>query len=172
MRHSNVLIDHADQKIEYTGEIVAIGPAQPYSYWFPANLWDNFPALPKTYRYSSDAAHGSAIPSCPSGYIGPTYSSATNLYTCLIHVVVVDQTQKPCDLCTGNSIFPGTGNKRQVDTDYVGSGTTPLTFTRTYNSGSQFGSGWRSNFHRSVTTYSVGGTMIATLNRSEGNYSF
>jgi RHS repeat-associated protein len=164
------LIQNADVKIEYTGEIVPKGPGQTNDYWFPANIWDNFPALPKVYRYVVQASSTSAIPSCPAGYYSPELVNGT--WTCRIQLQVFDQTLKPCDLCVGNPIFPGTGNKRQQDTDYVGVGSFPLTLSRIYNSAPQFGLAWKTNYHRLITYSSIGSTTVATLHRAQGSYAF
>jgi RHS repeat-associated protein len=105
-------------------------------------------------------------------------------------LAIRDQTQKPsCPLCAvgaspaddpsvGNPIFPGTGNKRQEETDYIGSGTLPLAFRRIYNSAPQFGQSqlgqsWKFSYAQSIT-YSPGwgAGPVATINRPEGSYSF
>jgi YD repeat-containing protein len=55
---------------------------------------------------------------------------------------------KPCD--------PTTGNEHYTETDYVGTGPFPLTFTRTYNSlipgGGHLGSNWVSNYAESTAS--------------------
>jgi RHS repeat-associated protein len=65
----------------------------------------------------------------------------------------------------GNPIMPATGNKFQVETDYVGSGAFPLRFSRTYNSQqwqgavaptsatrlvTSLGANWRSSYDRVI----------------------
>ena len=73
----------------------------------------------------------------------------------------------------GNPINPANGNKSQVETDYVGTGPFPLTFTRTYNSNPQaatdnvdlmakgFGRRWRHTYFREITGYCVtNGTTV------------
>ena len=120
---------------------------------------------------------------CP---VGMVYRPGNPL--CL---AVIDQTQKPsCPLCTvgnssgddpsvGNPIFPALGNKRQEETDYIGSGPFPLMFRRIYNSASQFGQSqlgqsWKFSYAQSITYLPkyLGAGPIATLNRQEGSYSF
>lgn len=60
--------------------------------------------------------------------------------------------------CVGNPINPATGNKFQVENDYVGGLGTYLQFTRYYNSQDgdihQLGIGWRSNYHRTLSKVS------------------
>jgi YD repeat-containing protein len=76
-----------------------------------------------------------------------------------------------CRTCAdpGNPINPLTGNKYQVETDYVGSGPYPLQFQRFYNSTMGFGSGligtkWRHTFDRSLVV--LGSTV--TVVRPDG----
>jgi len=74
---------------------------------------------------------------------------------------------EPCPL--GNPINPFTGNKYQIETDYVGAGTYPLRFERYYNSNAGIGSGrigakWRHTFDRFI---SVQGTS-AQVFRPDG----
>jgi RHS repeat-associated protein len=55
----------------------------------------------------------------------------------------------------GNPVNPGTGNKFQAETDYVGAPSTQLSLTRYYNSyasaSTPFGTGWTSNWHKSIS---------------------
>ena len=58
----------------------------------------------------------------------------------------------------GNPIHPFTGNKYQIDTDYVGSGVFPLRFDRVYNSSSAVGHGrmgakWRHFYDRYLSVF-------------------
>ena len=91
---------------------------------------------------------------------------------CWIHLVEIWKTLKPADLCLENPILPGLGCKRQEDTDYAGNGELPLRFSRIYNSSPHFGKDWKTNWNRSVSVVSAGGTTIATVSRPEGSYSF
>ena len=60
------------------------------------------------------------------------------------------------DTCAvGNPINPGTGNKHQTETDYIGVGIFPIIFQRTYNSVETMQSGivgrrWRHSYERKV----------------------
>lgn len=69
-----------------------------------------------------------------------------------------------CPNC-GNPINPLTGNKYQIETDYVGAGTYPLRFQRYYNSSTGDGSGrigkkWRHTFDRSIAAYGTSATVF------------
>ncbi len=59
--------------------------------------------------------------------------------------------------CEGNPINPATGNKFQVETDYIGAATTGLEFRRFYNSQAisdkvSVGKNWTSTYHRGLTS--------------------
>jgi RHS repeat-associated protein len=84
---------------------------------------------------------------------------------------VDDKTLKPTDMCA-NPIQPGTGSKIQTEIDYQGSGSFPLTFSRTYNSGAKFPTGWRSNYERSIDYSFRIGTFTAIVQRAEGGFPF
>jgi len=88
---------------------------------------------------------------------------------CWINGKIVNQTLKPCDLCAGNPLFPGSGNKQQEEVDYDAGGSLPLRFARTYNSASQYGSGWRHSFARTIINVT---SDSATLVRPEGVFTF
>lgn len=77
----------------------------------------------------------------------------------------IDFTKKDSDFCQGNPIMPGTGNKIQVDTDYVGTGAFSLRYARTYNSVASLGAGWRNSYERSVRVV-ASSTLTAT--RADG----
>jgi RHS repeat-associated protein len=68
----------------------------------------------------------------------------------------------------GNPIFPGTGNKQQIESDYVGSGPTTLRFQRFYNSNPQYGAAWRHSYDQQKLTDGNSTLLI----RPEGNVSF
>jgi RHS repeat-associated protein len=87
-------------------------------------------------------------------------------------VPIINETRKPTDMCAGNPIQPATGNKRQADVDYVGTGGASLTFSRIYNSGSSFDQKWTSNFHRSTTWASSGSSATHLFHRPDGSYPF
>lgn len=67
-------------------------------------------------------------------------------------------------LTVGNPINAATGNKYQVETDYVGSGLFPLMYMRFYNSSernkpthrSAYGEGWHGYYDRSIVVLSSG----------------
>ena len=73
----------------------------------------------------------------------------------------------PNALC-GNPIDSATGNKLQIQTDFIASPNTGLSLVRYYNSldtgGSAFGSNWRTTWHRALT---VSGTTV-TVTRADG----
>ena len=74
-----------------------------------------------------------------------------------------------CPACYGgNPINAGTGNKFQVETDFVGGAATRLALTRSYNSqdatASAFGVGWHSTWHRGLA---VSGPTVA-VTRGDG----
>ena len=170
------VLTQSSANVVYLGGLTVITqfpPHPPASYWTDANVWANNPGIPKIYQYVAQAAVVSAVMSCPPGYIGPNLNGP-DIYTdtCNIHLVLKDQSQKPCDHCVGNPIFPGSGNKRQEEIDYVGTGITPLNFSRIYNSASQFGSTWKTNFSRSVSYSIAAGIQVATINRPDGSYSY
>jgi RHS repeat-associated protein len=66
----------------------------------------------------------------------------------------------PCDpvrtpnTCEGNPFYPSTGNKYQIETDFVGGPNTQIELRRHYNSlaifATAFGQNWRSTYDRSV----------------------
>ena len=110
------------------------------------------------------------------------YAFNVNMGQCLLIdplATVCPSKQKdvgPPDFCpVGNPINQATGNKYQVETDYVGSGPYPLYFQRFYNSSELLGSGslpnnWRSTFDGSVyksSTY-IHGTTSALVYRPNG----
>ena len=83
-----------------------------------------------------------------------------------------------CETCVGNPIFPGFGNKLQVETDYVGGGPFPLRFTRTHNSmrgiplagRAGLGTNWTHNYTRRLVTSGLhsGSVFAVTASRSDG----
>lgn len=84
----------------------------------------------------------------------------------------------PCNGGAGNPINIATGNKYQLESDYVGPGRFPLKLLRHYNSqdlGAQgpFGIGWRSEFQRSIVFDSRGSVPVAMAFRADGKvYTF
>ena len=62
---------------------------------------------------------------------------------------------QPCNTCEGNPLNAATGNKFQMETDYVGAPHTQLEFRRYYNSqdtgGSALGKKWHSTYHRGLS---------------------
>lgn len=82
--------------------------------------------------------------------------------------------------CVGNPCDPATGNKYEVEVDYVGSGPFPLRFVRYYNSldwdyfrqspavRGRLGPNWRTNYDRSALDFSGAGQTWATVRRGDG----
>ena len=72
--------------------------------------------------------------------------------------------------CDGNPINAATGNKFQVETDFVGAPNVGLEMLRFYNSQNNaettFGSGWRSTWQQSVST--VTGSNTTQITRADG----
>ena len=95
---------------------------------------------------------------CPANYLSVLQNywqeipplTVTSCIRFLPPQITIDLTKKDSDFCQGNPIMPGTGNKLQVETDYVGSGSFPIVYTRTYNSLATLGSGWRDSYARSI----------------------
>ncbi len=87
---------------------------------------------------------------------------------CRRTTITTDLTQKGSDFCSYNPIFPGTGNKSQVDTDYVGTGAFPLVYKRTYNSLAWLGAGWRDSFQKTITVTTDGSVRTALVARGDG----
>lgn len=112
---------------------------------------------------------------CPAGYQLSTESSSLeylNIQRGVVAVCVPKNSPPACDetpgapgspsnpspgknggppprcLAAGNPINSGTGNKYQLETDYVGSGPFPLRFARAYNSAVESGSAY--GYHWSV----------------------
>ncbi|HYT16396.1 MAG TPA: DUF6531 domain-containing protein, partial [Burkholderiales bacterium] len=80
-----------------------------------------------------------------------------------------DDPNKPDPCPLGNPINPFTGNKYQIETDYVGAGVYPLRFERYYNSNAGGGSGrigakWRHTFDRAISASGAS----ATVSRPDG----
>jgi len=92
-------------------------------------------------------------------FCNPGYQQSSDQYqvnrTCTITLYENDQTQKTPNCCVGNPIFPGSGHKQQIDTDYIGPGPTPLTFRRIYNSPSQSRAPWWGKWHTNFEKYIV-----------------
>jgi YD repeat-containing protein len=72
-----------------------------------------------------------------------------------------------------NPINPATGNKYQIENDYIGSGGSVLSLTRTYNrkfsSRMSLGKGWRHSYERAIAAAANG--MIAVIH-SDGKVFF
>ena len=169
------LIGTNTMNVIYTGALtpnIQFPPHPPASYWAGANVWSNNPNLPPIYTFAEQANIVSANAPCPTGYIENPVPPDIYNTTCIIHLVLVDKSQKPCDHCVGNPIYPGTGNKRQEEVDFIAAGPTPLMFSRIYNSASQFGSTWKTTYSRSVSYSLAAGIQVATINRPDGSYSY
>jgi YD repeat-containing protein len=115
--------------------------------------------------FIGDAGTGAIVHSCETGY---TLIVDTNNALCRRTTITIDLTQKGSDFCGYNPIYPGTGNKSQVETDYVGSGAFPLVYRRTYNSLASLGAGWRHSFERTITFTADAGVFTALARRDDG----
>jgi RHS repeat-associated protein len=118
-----------------------------------------------------------AIASCDPGWTFQTGTVPGGPQTsgyCWIKEVITDSTQKPpVKCCFGNPLMPATGDKRQDEVDYRGTGPTPLEYRRVFHSSTNLGTGWRNNWGNSITFYAgPGGPVTATVNRVEGSYTF
>jgi YD repeat-containing protein len=129
-----------------------------------------------------DPACGPRFSRCPAGY-QPSQSSA-NYGKCVLSVPGwADADQDPGripgepDQCVGNPCDPSTGNKIQVEVDYLGNGPFPLRFERAYNSldvpepegtAAPMGLNWRAGFDRRVVPFSAAGSSWAALCRGDG----
>lgn len=108
---------------------------------------------------------------CPAG-MSKTSTSNGNSFICYRN--------RTCNDCeAGNPITIGGKEKRLVETDFVGGGGFPLKIVRYYGSQATtaslgeasvypLGRGWRTQYHRSVSTYSAPLLTIVTLRRETG----
>lgn len=83
----------------------------------------------------------------------------------------------PPEVCVGNPINIGNGNKFQVETDYAKTDTSPLEFKRYYNSATsvfdaRLGRKWRHSYDRSIVAQSLNGNQAATVLRQDGRQYF
>ena len=82
------------------------------------------------------------------------------------------------DLMRGNPVNVGTGNKYQIETDYMGVGTFPLTLQRHYNSRSisrttQFGASWTASYASKLAISTGGGGLTnVSIFRDNGKILF
>ncbi|WP_161554281.1 RHS repeat-associated core domain-containing protein [Stenotrophobium rhamnosiphilum] len=80
--------------------------------------------------------------------------------------------------CVGDPINPATGNKYQVEKDYVGNTVMPLRFIRYYNSDNRvvstsMGAHWRHSYDRSILATAYGSEVVAIAYRPDGHsYSY
>jgi RHS repeat-associated protein len=74
--------------------------------------------------------------SCPAGWVG-VWSGSAGVCACASASCGVPRAQVTGELCKGNPCAIIAGDKVQRETDYVGAGTFPLQFMRTYYSGRQ-----------------------------------
>ncbi len=95
--------------------------------------------------------------------VGDTLNTSTGLCS----PNAIKNNGQPQELCAGNPINIGTGNKYQLETDYQGAGDFPLIFQRTYNSDPSavsisFGanSGWRHSYERSISITSSSAVVV------------
>jgi YD repeat-containing protein len=80
--------------------------------------------------------------------------------------------KQDCPSCpqVGNPIDPASGNKRQVELDYMASGPHPLRFERAYNSRvfSMDGKQWRHNYSAHIENQEFGTVPVAAAHRPSG----
>jgi RHS repeat-associated protein len=98
------------------------------------------------------------LPSSPANPSGPVYANASG-----------------CGAIGGNPINTATGNKFQVETDFVGASCTGLALRRYYNSqsptGSGFGTGWHSTWHRSLKPLAPGSVIVTGTDGREDTFT-
>lgn len=113
--------------------MIAVPSNVPISYYSSDCASPMITGIGKSYQYS-----------CPEGYLlttGPTCANVDGLTYASITVRGPAQDELGCDCdsnipssCAGNPINVATGNKHIIETDYVGTGPSPLVFKRYYNS--------------------------------------
>jgi len=82
---------------------------------------------------SSPFSNIGSVPVCPPGIYPTVIQDSPTSQTAYCRQIFPDAQPPPkCESCVGNPIYPATGQKVQVETDYVG--VPGLTFTRTYRS--------------------------------------
>lgn len=95
---------------------------------------------------------------------------------CVSNSGITDANNGPPQFCpTGNPINQATGNKFQIETDFVGSGPFPLELTRVYNAGlvspsstTSAGTNWRHTYHRTVSTFATDAGTFYRAARADG----
>jgi len=138
-------------------EIVPSGSSCPGGGWVP-ELWGMDREL---YEY------------CPRGYAIRADDDSPGRFFCQLQNPVEDSGE----LCAGNPISIGTGNKHQVEIDYTDTRKGYLRLERHHNNytwGSQglFGSNWTSTFERRLS-YHGGVPDLVTVRRENGlNYQY
>ncbi len=110
------------------------------------------PAVVKNLGSPSPLASPDLLPSSPANPSLPTRADSDS-----------------CGCIEGNPINAATGNKFEVETDFIGAPQTGLALTRYYNSlgmnAGVFGLGWTSTWHRGLTV--SGGAVTST--RADGH---
>lgn len=102
---------------------------------------------------------------CPRGY------DWQGTYCWLTDLDVAKNLGEQCPSC-GNPIAPGTGNKFQKETDYVGAGPYPIRFERYYNS-LQRRQDRDDGYYGSSSLYDAGGNgSFSYLSRRQGRLAF
>jgi len=160
--------------IQYDGVLDYVTPDIRFQH---ATVWNSCNP-PLNYRSDPTTNGGidiSFVPQCPDGYTfhlkpGDPNSADGN---CQIAVVRNEHGRKNgcCDF-NGNPIYPGTGNKREDEIDYVGAGAFPLQLKLTYNSAVAFGNNWLDNWEGPHAVYSHPYTSFpetATFYREDGS---
>jgi YD repeat-containing protein len=106
---------------------------------------------------------------CPDG----TSSTGTS---CVAQLTVEDASKVPGQptYCAGNPCDPASGNKFQVETDYVGAGVFPIEFKRFHNSRkvvsapATLGPAWTHSYSGYVRTYQTPSLQTAYVVRPDG----
>jgi len=106
-------------------------------------------------------------------------ATSENLIACMFHLQKKVSRKNigrgSCNCEKGDPINGGTGNLRETETDYAGSGSNSLHLTRTYNSqslrNSRFGANWADAFQRLVLT-SPDYPNDAAVRRADGKEIF
>jgi RHS repeat-associated protein len=142
------------------------------AYSYPSNL---FPLLFDTTFFgvfTSTQQVAGLKDFCPSGY-----TDVGGVCTQDPSAVCTSKNLGEPGECVGNPCNPATGNKYQVETDYVDSGPYPLTFKRYYNSGTDvtqtyIGAQWRHTYDRFIKDFTTGTRSTAFVQRHDGKTLF
>ncbi|MGO9444340.1 MAG: DUF6531 domain-containing protein, partial [Thiobacillaceae bacterium] len=141
-------------------------------YWVPG--WEvgfNTPYSPSPYGEScgspatgncppgsEDNGTGSCVTVCEAGQARNQVAGSRTQGQCIATVAPSNLGRvcpgKGCPV-TADPVNTGTGNKFQIEVDFLGTSTSPLTFSRTYNSNTgvvtTLGVGWQHEYERFIT---------------------